>query len=114
MSTYGQNALMIASIKGYKTVAKLLMQSGTNIAALDNNNCTAFDFASLNNHIELARYLRDAGNEFTTFKINPLSIKKIEQQGLYLNILYKNSVYYADIISLFNKYGKNQAFKRLA
>ena len=57
----GITPLMIASIKGYKNIASLLLQGGANINTVDNHGYNALLYAMEKEKFEIAEYLIDCG-----------------------------------------------------
>ena len=58
---FGIAALLWASYKGYKEIAKLLIEAGANVHEVNRYGDTALDLASRKNHEEIVELLVEAG-----------------------------------------------------
>ena len=92
---------------------KFLIEVGANPFAIDKNGLTAYDHAALLNDHVIQDYLLRVTNELEKFKIVPLESTIAAPESTHVKILYKNNVYYIDLITLYKKYGHNDAFKKI-
>jgi len=58
---YGRTALMIAALEGHLEVARLLIEAGSDLNVVDEENSTALSLARSYNNLDVAAFLESAG-----------------------------------------------------
>ena len=76
---HGQTLLMIAVQKGYLSIAKLLLENGANIAAVDHNGKTAILLARETQQVEMVKFLNDWRQ--TALKQNPTPVPSMDESS---------------------------------
>jgi len=79
---YGRNALHIVAMCGHFDVAKLLVQNGADVKAVDKKKQTSLHFASSNGHVDVAKLLIQNGADVNAVtKTNWTSLHYVTRHG---------------------------------